>query len=83
MQDVRKATALLEHHIATYPAEVDLTHVNILAELQMDVGEHGRAAATIQHAAAALCPDGQLPIDLQVLPTSLPTSPQSMMAPRV
>jgi len=65
-KDVRKATALLEHHIATYPAEVDLTHVNILAELQMDVGEHGRAAATIQHAAAALCPDGQLPIDLQV-----------------
>ena len=48
-----------------YPGEVDLTHVNILAELQMEAGQHPGAAATIRRAAALLCPSGPLPIDLQ------------------
>ncbi len=48
-----------------HPGEVDLTHVNILAELQMEAGQHPGAARTISRAAALLCPSGPLPIDLQ------------------
>lgn len=56
---------LLQNFVRDFPQAVDLTHVNILAELQMDAGNFAAAAATIAAAGDQLCHDTALPIDLQ------------------
>ena len=60
-----KAAAVLQDFMAAHPASVEQTHINILAELYMQQGKYGSVAGIIQKA-AALAPDQELPIDLQV-----------------
>ncbi|EFJ49086.1 hypothetical protein VOLCADRAFT_90359 [Volvox carteri f. nagariensis] len=61
-----KAIAVLEAHLRDYPSHVDLTHINILAELYMERGGYVEARALIQRAVPVLCPDQALPLDLAV-----------------
>ncbi|GLI63795.1 hypothetical protein VaNZ11_006880, partial [Volvox africanus] len=61
-----KAIAVLEAHLRDYPTHVDLTHINILAELYMERGEYVEARALIERAGPVLCPDQILPLDLAV-----------------
>lgn len=53
---------LLESH----PDSADLTHVNMLSELLIREGQPGQVLELIQQAAATLCADDGLPIELQV-----------------
>ncbi|GIM11145.1 hypothetical protein Vretimale_14678, partial [Volvox reticuliferus] len=61
-----KAIAVLEAHLRDHPTHVDLTHINILAELYMERGEYVEARALIERAGPVLCPDQALPLDLAV-----------------
>ena len=70
MQDVDKATEVLEELMSIHPGSIDYTHINILAELYMQQGQHARVTEVIQRA-AELMSDQDLPIDLQVGPRAL------------
>ncbi|GFR52663.1 hypothetical protein Agub_g15257, partial [Astrephomene gubernaculifera] len=61
-----KAISVLEAHLRDHPARVDLTHINILAELYMERGGYAEARALIERAGPVLCPDQALPLDLAV-----------------
>ena len=67
MQDVDKAIEVLEELMSSHPGSIDYTHINILAELYMQQGQHARVAEVIQRATELLS-DQDLPIDLQVGP---------------
>ena len=61
----QKAIEVLEAHTNKHPEAIDLTEINILAELYME-GEHfDRAAALIRSAEQQLCAESGLPIDLK------------------
>ena len=60
------AKEVLHEQVHNYPDAVDLTHVNILAELYMEATDWKLAIDVIQHAKHALCPDEPLPAELQV-----------------
>ena len=61
-----RATAVLERHLREHPLAADLTHINILAELYMERGNHRAAVDLIQRAGTHMCGATGLPIDLQV-----------------
>ncbi|KAL3694342.1 hypothetical protein R1sor_007993 [Riccia sorocarpa] len=62
-----RAIQVLERLIEEYPAESDLTAVNLLAELLMERGQFATAIAHIDHAATMNGnPDQNLPIDLSI-----------------
>lgn len=65
-QDSAKAKEVLQCFAADHPEAMDLTCVNILAELHIGDEEWAEASRLIADAAAQLCADGGLPIDLQV-----------------
>ncbi len=50
---------------------MDLTHVNILAELYMEVSDWDAAARLIDTTATDLCAEAGLPVDLQVSASQL------------
>ena len=56
---------LLEEH----PDSSDLTHVNILAELLIKAQQPQQVLDLINGAAAEMCGDGGVPVELQVLPS--------------
>ena len=56
---------MLHEQVHRYPDAVDLTHVNILAELYMEASEWKLAVDVIQHARHALCAQNDLPVELQ------------------
>ncbi|KAA6423612.1 MAG: hypothetical protein FRX49_06672 [Trebouxia sp. A1-2] len=61
-----EAKNVLQAHLHEYPTAVDLTHINILAELYMEASEWGLAVDNIQYADAQLCGQAGLPVELQV-----------------
>ena len=61
-----EAKNVLQAHLHDYPTAVDLTHINILAELYMEASEWGLAVDNIQYADAQLCGQAGLPVELQV-----------------
>lgn len=61
-----EAKDVLQAHLHDYPTAVDLTHINILAELYMEASEWGLAVNNIQYADAQLCGQAGLPVELQV-----------------
>ena len=60
--DAREA---LHSQLHTYSEAVDLTHVNILAELYMEASDWKLAVDLIQYAKHALCAQAELPVELQ------------------
>ena len=60
------AREVLHEQVHNYPDAVDLTHVNILAELYMEASDWKLAIDVIQHAKHALCAQTDLPAELQV-----------------
>lgn len=60
------AREVLHEQVHSYPDAVDLTHVNILAELYMEALDWKLAVEVIQHAKHELCGQADLPIELQV-----------------
>ncbi|KAG2491648.1 hypothetical protein HYH03_010018 [Edaphochlamys debaryana] len=61
-----KAIQVLEAHVRDHPTAVNLTQINILAELYMDRGGYEEAHSLIQRTAPVLCGDSALPLDLAV-----------------
>ena len=68
LEEPDRATAVLERHLREHPLAADLTHINILAELYMEHGNHQAAVDLIQRAGTHMCGATGLPIDLQVTP---------------
>ena len=64
--NAEEAKDTLQNHMHDYPTAVDLTHINILAELYMESAECGLAVDNVQYADAQLCGPAGLPIELQV-----------------
>lgn len=62
---VEDAREVLHQQVHSYPDAVDLTHVNILAELYMEATDWKLAVDVIQHAKHALCGQADLPVELQ------------------
>lgn len=60
------ATQLLEKLIEEYPAEADLSAVNLLAELHMANGAFATTISWIDQARALYSADQPLPLDLSV-----------------
>ena len=46
---------MLERHLREHPLAADLTHINILAELYMERGNHRAAVDLIQRAGTHMC----------------------------
>lgn len=61
----------MQELLTQHPESVDLTHVNMLAELLIKAGQPRQVLDLIQEAAATLCGDEGLPIELQVQPLAL------------
>ena len=61
-----EARDVLQAHLHDYPTAVDLTHINILAELYMEASEWSLAVDNIQYAHSQLCGQAGLPVELQV-----------------
>ncbi|KAH8961754.1 hypothetical protein BDL97_05G064600 [Sphagnum fallax] len=61
-----QATQVLEKLIDEYPAEADLTAVNLLAELHMENGAFAAAISQVDRARDLYCTDQGLPLDLAV-----------------
>ena len=66
LDNPEEAKNVLQAHLHDYPTAVDLTHINILAELYMEASEWGLAVDNIQYADAQLCGQAGLPVELQV-----------------
>ena len=64
--NAEEAKDILQNHLHDYPTAVDLTHINILAELYMESGDWELAVENIQYADAQLCGPAGLPLELQV-----------------
>ncbi len=61
-----QATQVLEKLIDEYPAEADLTAVNLLAELHMENGAFAAAISQVDRARDLYCTEQGLPLDLAV-----------------
>lgn len=61
-----EAKDILQAHLHEYPTAVDLTHINILAELYMEASQWSLAVDNIQYADSQLCGQAGLPVELQV-----------------
>ena len=57
---------MLENFMAEYPAEADLTAVNLIAELHMENGAFAAAVSQIDQARVLYCADQSLPLELAV-----------------
>ena len=68
MGSPERAAQVLEQQVQTFPEATDLTHINILAELFMDAGQHEQAASLIRQAEHLPCMQHGVPIDLRVSP---------------
>ena len=58
--------ALTQELLSQHPEAGDLTHVNMLAELFIKMGQPQQVLDLVQEAATQLCGDEGLPIELQV-----------------
>eukprot|EP00850_Spirogloea_muscicola_P009520 SM000053S17477 [mRNA] locus=s53:596285:603110:+ [translate_table: standard] len=66
MGNSQKAIKVLDDFAKEHPQEVDLTAVNIMAELHMDNGDFENAIRLVERARESLCHDKLLPIDLNI-----------------
>ena len=73
-----QALQILEQQVQNFPDATDLTHINILAELLMDAGQHERAWGLIRRAEQLPCMQDGVPIDLTVRAPLLPASLQGL-----
>ncbi|KIY92625.1 hypothetical protein MNEG_15338 [Monoraphidium neglectum] len=61
------ALDVLEGHVAYYPGATDLEHINMLAQLYMELGRHDATKRLVERARALLLAPGEpTPIDLAV-----------------
>lgn len=57
---------VMEAYLTQHPGQTDATHVNILAELYMQMGHYEQAFALIERAERVMCASTALPPDLAV-----------------
>lgn len=63
--NVQQAVTVIEDFLGRFPdVEVDLTHINILAELYVETKQHGRTISLLENAAREMLDGAQLPEDL-------------------
>uniref|UniRef100_A0A383W8F4 Uncharacterized protein n=1 Tax=Tetradesmus obliquus TaxID=3088 RepID=A0A383W8F4_TETOB len=61
-----RAIEMLEEQLAKHYASVDLTHINMLADLYMAMGHYNNAAQLVNRSEVVMCREEPLPIDLKV-----------------
>eukprot|EP00775_Hariotina_reticulata_P002357 gene2357-2663_t len=66
LNETDKAVELLEGQLANHYDQVDLTHINMLADLYMATGHYANAVQLINRSERVMCQEEPLPIDLKV-----------------
>ncbi len=61
-----RSLQVLERQVREFPEATNLTHINMLAELFMDAGQHEQASSLIRQAQQLPCMQDGVPIDLRV-----------------
>eukprot|EP00878_Enallax_costatus_P028450 GHUV01030731.1.p1 GENE.GHUV01030731.1~~GHUV01030731.1.p1 ORF type:complete len:361 (+),score=85.77 GHUV01030731.1:1476-2558(+) len=64
--DPSTAIELLETQLRDHYDKLDLTHINMLADLYINLGHHDNAVKLVNRTEEVFCSQGDLPIDLQV-----------------